>query len=151
LYQLPLQDIRRFYDFIPVGSSVTQVKELRSRQLMEAMKMLMSVPPPVQQMGGFMINYRKVIEMGLREGLDIKNVQEVIMDAPPPPPPTGTGGGPMSGGGPPLPPDELLRQALVESAPNQQAAEMVMQMPIEQIKGMMGGQGGPPMAPGGNA
>jgi len=58
------------------------------------------------------------------------------MDAPPPPPPMGTGG-PQSGGGPPLPPDELLRQALVETAPNPQLAEMAKTAPIEQLKSML--------------
>jgi hypothetical protein len=142
-YQLPIQDIQRFYDFNPVGSSVTQVKEMRTKQIMEATKMAMGIPPQVQQMGGFQINYRKLFEMAYREGLDIKNWQEIIMDAPPPPPPMGPGGGPMSGGGPPLPPDEILRQALAESAPNQQLAEMAKTAPIEELKSMLQ-QGGHP-------
>lgn len=141
-YKIPLEDIQRFYDFMPVGSSITRVKEQRAKQLMEGLKMLMSIPPQVQQMGGFQVNYRKMIEMGMEEALDIKNYQQIIMDAPPPPPPpTGPGGGPQSGGGPPLPPDELLRQALVETAPNPQLAEMAKTAPIEQLKGMLA-QGG---------
>ena len=117
--------------------------------------MAMSITPQVQQMGGFQINYRALFEMAYREGLDIKNWQEIIMDAPPPPPPMGPGGGQMSGGGPPLPPDEILRQALAESAPNPQLAEMAKTAPIEQLRAMLqqGGhpemqQGGPPQ-PGG--
>lgn len=141
-YKIPLEDIQRFYDFMPVGSSITRVKEQRAKQLMEGLKMLMSIPPQVQQMGGFQVNYRKMIEMGMDEALDIKNYKQIIMDAPPPPPPpTGPGGGPQSGGGPPLPPDELLRQALMESAPNPQLAEMAKTAPIEKLKGMLA-QGG---------
>ena len=145
-YQVPLQDIQRFYDFNPVGSSVTQVKEMRTKQIMEAVKMGMSIPPQVQQMGGFQINYRELFEMAYREGLDIKNWKQIVTDAPPPPPPMGPGGGQMSGGGPPLPPDEMLRQALIKSAPNPQMAEMAKSMPMNQL--MQLAQGGQP-SPGG--
>ena len=142
-YRLPLEDIQRFYDFNPVGSSVTQVKEMRTKQIMEATKMAMGIPPQIQQMGGFQINYRKLIEMAYREGLDIKNVAEIIMDAPPTQSPMGTGGGPQSGGGPPLPPDELLREALVKTAPSPEMAEMVKTMPPEQLMQMVQGGGQP--------
>ena len=131
-YNIPESEISRMYDFIPVGASITNIKEIRAGQIMKAQEMLFSVPPQVQQMGGFRINYRKAIEMGLTDALDIKNVNELITNAPAPSPvsPMGMPGSP----GMNVPPDVLLREA--QAKPN----------PLALLRGMMGitGQGGPP-------
>jgi len=112
-YAIPEFDLLRMYDFVPVGSSITNIKELRATQIMKAQEMLFSVPPQVQQMEGFKINYRNALELGLKEALDIRNVGQLIQDAPPPPPTN-----PMMGGGPNManiPPDLLLKQAMAKT------------------------------------
>jgi hypothetical protein len=113
-YQISEHDLVKMYDFVPVGSSITNIKELRATQVMKAQEMLFSVPPQVQQMEGFKINYRNVLEMGLKEALDIRDVGNLIQDAPPPPPPN-----PFMQGGPQgmvnMPPDLLLKQAMAKA------------------------------------
>jgi hypothetical protein len=109
---------------------------------MEAVKLLSSIPPQVQQMNiePFTINYKKMTEMALADALDIKNVREIIVNTPPPPPSPPPGSSPAgSGGGGQVPPDKLLREALKKTAPNPQAAQMVDQIPMEQLMGSMGG------------
>jgi hypothetical protein len=117
-YSIPIKDITHFYDFMPLGSSITNIKEVRAQQIMQAQQMLMGVPPEVQQQGGFTVNYRETIRMGLEEALDIKNVDRLIPAAPMPQPQAQPM--PMPPGGLPsqVPPEVLLQEAMMGGGGN---------------------------------
>jgi hypothetical protein len=116
-YQMSLNDIARNYRFLPVGSSVTAIKEVRQNQILQAQQMLMSVPPAVQQQNihPFTIDYKRVLEIGLEDALQIPNVGELVIPLPPPPPPPMIPG--MMGQGGQMPPEQLLAGALQGQAP----------------------------------
>jgi len=78
-YQLSEADIRRFYLFKPMGSSVTHVKEIRQQQIAAASAILERVAPVA--MSGpepFVINWYEAARAGL-ETLDIKNIEQIII------------------------------------------------------------------------
>lgn len=127
-YQMSMDDVAKNYRFLPVGSSVTAIKEVRQQQILQAQQMLMSVPPQVQQMNirPFTIDYLKVLEMGLEDALQITNVGELVIPLPPPPPPPQ-----MMGGG--MPPEALLAGALQGGAPGGLLPEQLLLPPQPQM------------------
>lgn len=111
LYELTPDDIFMLLDIVPVGASVTANKETRSQQIQQAVQMLEKVDPikAQQNVPSFRINLKELYTMGL-EDLDVKNKDNIIMDAPPPlppqpapPPPPQQLGMPPMGGAPPMP------------------------------------------------
>jgi hypothetical protein len=117
-YQQNPNEILRCYNFQPMGSSTTAVKELRAQQIMQAFEMF-NGDPYIEQ-----VELRRMV----LNSLDMKNVPKLLKlqpDQPPPeqagappggPPPPGgmmagdmmaagatTGGGPMGSPGGPMP------------------------------------------------
>lgn len=99
-YGQDIDDILKQYNFQPMGSATTAVKEVRIQQIMQAYK-LFNQDPMINQLA-----LRRMV-FGV---LDIKNENELIIENPPPPtPPPGTGapqlGGPKMAQGGPNPPN----------------------------------------------
>jgi len=47
-YKMSEEDIRRFYYFKPMGSSVTHIKEVRLQQITQALQIAMNIPPELR-------------------------------------------------------------------------------------------------------
>ena len=90
-YQMDPNDILKGYDFIPMGSSTTAVKELRMQQVLQAFQMF-NQDPFINQ-----IELRKMV----MNALDMKNIAKLIKPMPAPSPAEQVPGPP--GGGPPPP------------------------------------------------
>ncbi len=132
-YAIPTNDITRFYDFIPVGSSITNIKEVRAQQIMQAQQMLLGVPPQIQQMEGFHVNYREVLRMGLEEALDIKNVDRLlplVQQTPSPLLPQPPGGTPSQ-----VPPEVLLQEAMMGGGMPEGMPPPDMPLPVPDLGG----------------
>jgi len=74
-YMLPIEYINRCYTIKPVGSSVTNIKEVRQQQIQFALQTLMGVPPQVMQANvePFTVNYYEL----LKEALDVADVKTI--------------------------------------------------------------------------
>jgi len=79
-YRLREEDIRRFYHIKPVGSSVTNIKELRQQQIQSAMQMTMGIPPEAMAMNiePFTINLYEMLKTAY-DAVDIKNVDRILV------------------------------------------------------------------------
>ena len=79
-YKLNEEDIRRFFYFMPVGSSVTNIKELRQRQIQAALQMLQGIPPQMAQMNiqPFTVDWYEAFKTGL-DAVDIKNADRILV------------------------------------------------------------------------
>jgi len=55
-YQTDVNELLNQYDIAPVGSTVTANKALKAEQAMQAWSVSSSIPPEVQQAGGFKVN-----------------------------------------------------------------------------------------------
>jgi hypothetical protein len=132
-YQIPVSDVVSFYDFIPVGSSITNIKEVRAQQIMQAQQMLLGIPPQLQQMEGFHVNYREILRMGLEEALDIKNVDRLlplVQQGPPPLLPQPPGGLPSQ-----VPPEVLLQEAMMGGGMPEGMPPPGMPLPVPDMGG----------------
>lgn len=96
-YRLKEEDIRRFYHFKPIGSSISNVKEIRQQQMQAALQMIMAVPPQVMQYNiePFTVNLYQLLKDGL-DALDNKNVDRILIKLQPPQQ-MGGGGGMLAG------------------------------------------------------
>jgi hypothetical protein len=108
-FSLDKDELMRQIDILPVGSSITSQREVRTQQIMQAQQILMQM----QQLGQvnqppFNVNMLEVAKMSL-EDLDIKNINDILQEMPPQPPaqPAAQGqppqGQPQPGGAPPPP------------------------------------------------
>jgi hypothetical protein len=107
-FSLDKDELMKQVDIVPVGSSITSQREVRTQQIMQAQQLLMQM----QQMGQvnqppFTVNMLEVAKMSL-DDLDIKNVNDILVEMPPPPPqpeqqPQGQPQPGLEGGGPPPP------------------------------------------------
>lgn len=83
-YRLTEEDIRRFYYFKPVGSSVTNIKEVRQQQIQSAMDLLGRMPPELMQMNvqPFTVDWYEAYKTAF-DAVDIKNVDRILIKLPP--------------------------------------------------------------------
>ena len=79
-YRLSEEDIRRFFYFMPVGSSVTNIKELRQQQIMTAIQMLQAIPPQIMQMNikPFTVDWYEALSTAM-DAVDIKNKDRILV------------------------------------------------------------------------
>jgi len=103
-YKIPIDYINRCYVMKPVGSSITNIKEVRQNQIKFALDTVMAIPPQLMQQNvqPFTVDYYEV----LREALDVADVKTIdrILKITPPPDPMmqllgGLGGGQPGAGG----------------------------------------------------
>jgi len=107
-YRLSEEDIRRFYYFKPVGSSVTNIKELRQQQIQTAIQLTMGIPPQMTAMNiePFTVNLYELLKTAY-DAVDIKNADRILIKLNPeenmmnPANPTSPMGQMMLGGGMP--------------------------------------------------
>jgi len=123
-YQLSESDIKNLYDVIPVGTSVTAVKELKAQQIMQAIQLAMTLPPQLTMQGPtpFAIDYYEHLRAAY-ETLDLKQVDRMLRLLPPQQPQPMLPPGQPGGGGQPL---------------QQQSAAQLMLPPPPSGGGMMG-------------
>lgn len=83
-YRLSEEDIRRFYHFKPVGSSVTNIKEVRQQQVQAAIELVSKLPPEMMAMNvePFTVNWYEAIRTAY-DALDVKNVDRILIKLPP--------------------------------------------------------------------
>ena len=98
-YRLKEEDIRRFYHFKPIGSSVTHIKELRQQQIKSAFDMIMAIPPMVMQTSiePFTVNWYEAVRT-FYDSVDIQNVDKILIKLQPPQQQMGQQGMGMGGG-----------------------------------------------------
>lgn len=117
-FSLDKEEVMHQLDVVPVGSSITSQRDVRSQQIMQAQQLLMQLQPQItmQNTPPFTVNMLEVAKMSL-EDLDIRNVDEILQEQAPQPPaqmgmpgmPQQPGGSPQSGV--PMPsPDQMMGQ-----------------------------------------
>lgn len=79
-YRIKEEDIRRFYYVKPVGSSVTNIKEIRQAQIQFAIDSLSKIPPQMMadNMEPFTVNWYEALRTAL-ENADIKNLDRILV------------------------------------------------------------------------
>jgi hypothetical protein len=107
-YKIPLEYINRCYIMKPVGSSITNIKEVRQNQIKFALETLMNVPPQMMQgnVQPFTVDYYELLKEGL-DVADVKTIDRILKLIPKQDPLMqmlgglggGMGGQPGSGGG----------------------------------------------------
>ncbi len=111
-YRLNEEDIRRFFHFKPVGSSVTSIKEIRQGQIQTAIELISKLPPEMmkQNIQPFTVDWYEALRTAF-DAVDIKNVDRILIKQQPNPmatmmggqqggmPPQQGGGVPQQGGG----------------------------------------------------
>ncbi len=82
-YRLTEEDIRRFYHFKPVGSSITNIKEVRQQQIQSAMDLLAKLPPQMMQTNNppFTVNWYEAYKTAF-DAIDIKNADRILIKTP---------------------------------------------------------------------
>ena len=84
-YRLNEEDIRRFYHFKPVGSTITHIKEIRQQQIQTAIQMLIGIPPQIAatNITPFTIDWYETAKTAL-DAIDIKNQDRILVKLQPP-------------------------------------------------------------------
>lgn len=79
-YQLPIEAIRRFYLIKPVGSSVTNIREIRQQQMQFMIQTLAGVSPEMMQMSvtPFRVDYYEAIKRAM-EAVDARNIDRILI------------------------------------------------------------------------
>jgi hypothetical protein len=79
-YRLTEDDIRRFYHFKPVGSSITHIKELRQQQIQGAIDLVSKIPPQMMAMNiePFTINWYEMLKESF-DAIDIKGTDRILI------------------------------------------------------------------------
>ena len=79
LFKMSETDVRRFFMIKPVGSSITNIKEIRQQQIMSAIQLLMGLTPDktIMNIKPYTIDYQEVVKTAL-DALDLKNVDSII-------------------------------------------------------------------------
>lgn len=101
-YKIPIEYINRCYVMKPVGSSITNIKEVRQAQIKFALDTVMAMPPQLMQQNvqPFTVDYYEVLREAL-DVADVKTIDRILKIAPPQDPLMqmlgGLGGG-MQGG-----------------------------------------------------
>jgi hypothetical protein len=83
-YVLGAEDIRRFYLIRPVGSSISNIKEVRQAQTQMMMETLGGVPPEMMMnnIQPFQVDWYEVLRRGLEAG-DERNIDRILKLMPP--------------------------------------------------------------------
>jgi hypothetical protein len=101
-YKIPIEYINRCYVMKPVGSSISNIKEVRQAQMKFALDTVMAMPPQLMQQNiqPFTVDYYEVLREAL-DVADVKTIDRILKIAPEPDPLMqmlgGLGGG-MGGG-----------------------------------------------------
>lgn len=79
-YRLREEDIRRFFHFKPVGSSITHIKELRQQQIQGAIQLALQIPPQMMAMNiqPFTVDWYQLLEEGF-DSLDVKSRDRILV------------------------------------------------------------------------
>lgn len=79
-YRLTEEDIRRFFHFKPVGSTITQIKELRQQQIQAAVQLVMGIPPQIMQANitPFTVDYYELMKESM-DAVDLRNVDRILI------------------------------------------------------------------------
>jgi hypothetical protein len=79
-FRLNEEDIRRFYYFKPVGSSVTHIKELRQQQIQYAMQLLGNINPEmmIKNVEPFTVDWYQAAMTAL-EAADVRNRDRILV------------------------------------------------------------------------
>jgi hypothetical protein len=79
LFKMSEEDVRQFFRFKPMGSTVTHIKEIRQQQMQFALTYLQSVAPISQMnINPFTIDWLELSRNAL-EDVDIKNIDKVLI------------------------------------------------------------------------
>ncbi len=79
-YRLNEDDIRRFYHFKPVGSSITNIKELRQQQIQGAIDLVSKIPPQMMAMNiqPFTVDWYEMLNETF-DAIDIKGKDRILI------------------------------------------------------------------------
>ena len=79
-FKLKLEDIKRFYHFKPMGSSVTHIKELKQQQIQQAIQLLSGVPPEMmmQNITPFTVDWYEALKSAL-DANDVQNAEKILI------------------------------------------------------------------------
>ncbi len=80
-YNISIDDLKEQYDLIPMGSSVSAIKEVRAEQRLKAWDMISKIPPQVGQQDPaepFVISYYGLVK-SILEDMEIKNVDDILI------------------------------------------------------------------------
>jgi len=80
-FRLTEEDIRKFFYIKPVGSSITNIKELRQQQIANAIQLLQTIPPELaaNNITPFTVDWYEALNTAL-ESTDIKNRERIVVD-----------------------------------------------------------------------
>jgi hypothetical protein len=127
-FRLSEEDIRRFYHFKPVCSSITNIKEVRQAQIQTAIDLVMKLPPQLMQMNvqPFTVDYYELLRTAY-DAVDVKNVDRILIKIP------------MQQ--PQQPGVPLAANALMQQGQPQMPGQPPMQQEAQQLQGVpYGGQ-----------
>jgi len=79
-YRLSEDDIKRHFHFKPVGSSITNIKELRQQQVAAAIGMIANLPPEMMMANvqPFTVDWLELLSQGL-DAVDIKTKERILI------------------------------------------------------------------------
>jgi len=79
-FRLTEEDIRRFYHFKPVGSSVSNIKEVRQAQIQTALDLLGRLPPELAMNNKqpFTVDWYEAYRTAF-DAIDVKNVDRILV------------------------------------------------------------------------
>jgi len=79
-YQMTVEDVKKFFTIKPVGSSISNIKEVRQKQIETMIGMLSQFPPEVTQgnVTPFAVDWYETLMTGL-DSIDIKNKDRVLI------------------------------------------------------------------------
>lgn len=79
-YRLTEEDIRRFYHFKPIGSSITHIKEIRQQQIQAAIDLTTKLPPEMMAMNvqPFTVDWYELLKEAY-DAIDIKGVDRILL------------------------------------------------------------------------
>ena len=82
-FQISEEDIKRFFYFKPVGSSVTNIKELRQQQTAAAFQTAMSVPPEMRSnnVNPYTLDLHE-LEKEMFKAVDIQGIDRILIPLP---------------------------------------------------------------------
>jgi hypothetical protein len=82
-FRLTEEDIRRFFYFKPMGSSITNIKELRQAQIAQVIETAMAIPPEMRMNNivPYTLNLYEA-EKELYDAVDVRNPDRLLMKMP---------------------------------------------------------------------
>ena len=82
-YRMTEEDIKRFYYFKPMGSSITHVKEIRLQQINAALQTALAIPPEMRMnnIEPYTMNLYEA-EKELYEAVDVRNPDRLLVKMP---------------------------------------------------------------------